>query len=132
MKNIMVSKSEIYERYCTICEKLFLTKIYRQHICSKECRKIANKETSRIQMVRKRHSSLTNNQFSCVICGFQEVVDVYYQNDMTYILCPNHHALILRGVKTLNQLLKPIENSFNRRSSVDVIKALHERDHYTG
>ena len=41
----------------------------------------------------------------CEICGFALTVDVHHGvNREVHILCPNHHALITRGIKTLEEL----------------------------
>lgn len=65
----------------------------------------------------------------CLFCDFDETVDMYREDGKTYILCPNHHALITRGIKTLDQLIsedsETKENcSWQRRSSVDIIQAI--------
>ncbi len=41
----------------------------------------------------------------CEVCGFSEVFDVHHEDNQTHILCPNHHALITRGKKTLADML---------------------------
>lgn len=56
---------------------------------------------------RARLSARRNGASGCCeVCGYDETVDLHHEgNREEHILCPNHHALITRGVKTLGELL---------------------------
>jgi len=41
----------------------------------------------------------------CIVCGYNETTDIHHEKGQTFTLCPNHHALITRGIKTLEELL---------------------------
>lgn len=43
----------------------------------------------------------------CQVCGFKETIDVHHEGALReiYLLCPNCHALVTRGLKTLDELL---------------------------
>lgn len=48
---------------------------------------------------------------NCEICGYTEILEIHHEwkEDGSYtlhILCPNHHGLITRGIKTLEELKK--------------------------
>ena len=55
----------------------------------------------------------------CKVCGFSETTDIHHEGKdrEMYILCPNHHALITRGIKTLEDML--INNEEVRPSNKD-------------
>ena len=121
-----------YYRDCSVCRIPFSTRRSRQHICSKECRKLSQKETSLVHQIRKDQPGETRD--FCVVCGFNETIDIHHEYRQTYFLCPNHHALITRGIKTLNQLISvdyssfppsfPQRSSWQERSSSDIIQAI--------
>ncbi|KKN64745.1 hypothetical protein LCGC14_0488770 [marine sediment metagenome] len=64
----------------------------------------------------------------CFICGYNETIDIHHEGKerVEYSLCPNCHALITRGIKTLAQLvaqqkvkrLKPKARRTGRNSTV--------------
>ena len=45
----------------------------------------------------------------CKVCGYSETVDEHHEgvDRVVHLLCPNHHGLITRGIRTLGQLLPP-------------------------
>ena len=45
----------------------------------------------------------------CEVCGYPGVVDTHHEGTdrVEHTLCPNHHAQITRGLKTLEQLSPP-------------------------
>ncbi len=47
-----------------------------------------------------------NEKCRVVGCGFSETLDTHHEglDREEYLLCPNHHALITRGIKTLVEL----------------------------
>ena len=54
---------------------------------------------------KKTIYSLTKSK-KCIVCGYSETVDTHHgYGNITYTLCPNHHALITRRIKTLEELL---------------------------
>lgn len=83
-----------YKRICTICQKEFSSSHPGKFICSKKCRAECKVLTG------YRRSGLF-----CCICGFGETVDIHHEQGGEFVLCPNHHALITRGIKTLKQIL---------------------------
>ena len=52
---------------------------------------------------RQRRGQIQEAQI-CEICGYSQVTDVHHEKDTTHILCPNCHALITRGIKTMDEL----------------------------
>ena len=61
----------------------------------------------RMRVIRKyKHRPKTVG--NCAVCGFSLTVDLHHEGfGKTYILCPSHHALITRGISTLQELLPP-------------------------
>ena len=56
-------------------------------------------------MKRKRHRYRANSS-PCIICGFKLTTDIHHEGKTTYVLCPNHRALITLSIKTLKELLE--------------------------
>ena len=100
-KNI---EQEIYHKKCTICGNYFDTKIKSKNICGFSCKKEHNRQNALVY-ARKNKTDEKGNPLPCIICGFNETTDMHREKNMTFILCPNHHCLITRGIKTLEQLL---------------------------
>jgi hypothetical protein len=109
--NEATSPKKIYQKTCAICQRPFETPYTRKELCSFECQKIAQLDRSRRGMRQKRHG-LTGERIefkrSCVACGFSETTDIHHEGNETYVLCPNHHALITRNIKTLDEVLQLI------------------------
>ena len=87
-------------RECAICGKEFPLKQHRQNTCSWDCRQEKNRSNARAIMRSLRHHGKKICE-PCVICGFSETTDIHHEGKYTHILCPNHHALITRNIKTL-------------------------------
>jgi len=94
----------MYKKLCVICNKEFMTEYKNKNVCSFICRQEKTRQNSREIMRKKRHSH--DRWKPCQICGYKETTDIHHEKSETYILCPNHHALITRGIKTIEQLLK--------------------------
>ena len=60
----------------------------------------------------------------CEACGYSQTVDRHHEGELReeHILCPNCHGLITRHIKTLEQLIPPLESkpvqpmSFRRKA----------------
>ena len=94
----------IYTRVCSMCGKPFKTPYINKNLCSFECKQEHVRERSRMYARRKRNN--LKKYAPCIICGFDLATDIHKERGKTYVLCPNHHALITRNIKTLNELLK--------------------------
>ncbi len=119
----------LHKKSCAMCGKSFETHYHQKNVCSWECKREKVREAGRriMRMRRKRereHSTLQSSPWKgritkmknerkrrndslppCTICGYRETIDVHHEGRMTYALCPNHHALITRGIMTLNELM---------------------------
>lgn len=80
---------------CYTCTK-FPTKFCVEH-CSKSPQTAYFAEIEKKAMQRK-----------CQVCGYNEVTDIHHEKLEIYILCPNHHALITRKLKSIKDYnIKP-------------------------
>ena len=52
---------------------------------------------------RQRRGLIQEAQI-CEICGYSQVTDVHHEKNTAHVLCPNCHALITRGMKTMDEL----------------------------
>jgi len=108
----------MYKKICTICKKAFETKHNNKQICSFECKQERRRQISRYSMRANRHPKNSikklknfkgkfhkNQNKPCAICGYKETIDLHHEGKQTYFLCPNHHALITRNIKTIEELL---------------------------
>lgn len=94
----------MYHKKCSICGKKFDTDLLRKNICSWECRQEANRRNSlRISRIKR---SIKKEYEPCEICGFSLLTQTHHDYDGEHILCPNHHLVITRGIKTLDQLIR--------------------------
>ena|SRR3990167_11448687 len=93
----------MYKKYCTICNKSFETIYKNKQVCSWECRQEKQRQRSR-QVMRDRRRRVICQP--CTVCGYKETTDIHHENGKTYVLCPNHHALITRGIKLFPEILK--------------------------
>ncbi len=91
-------------KICSICGKEFLTNYPRQNICSHECRIEAQRRRVRIHLREKRNAWRDEIKKSCFVCGFNLTTDKHHEFNKIYDLCPNHHALITRGIRTIWEL----------------------------
>lgn len=93
----------LFNKKCCICGKDFESERANKNICSFECKKEHNRQHSLFYTRIKRQKKTGGRP--CYVCGFSETVDLHREGTEVYILCPNHHCLITRGVKTLQQVL---------------------------
>ncbi len=90
------------EKQCAYCKALFHTFDSRKNMCSPECRHKASMQNKIVTQKRKKQGE----KVSCLICGFYLVTDIHHEAGEIYNLCPNHHAMITRGVASLSGLLE--------------------------
>jgi len=109
-----------YKNKCFICGKEFTTIYRKQNTCSFICRQEKNRRFTRCYMRKKRHpskkikhsfstTSITSSKKvneACIICGFNLTTDLHHEDTLEVILCPNHHALITRNIRTFKDLIK--------------------------
>lgn len=90
-RKIIKKEKMNYKKICTICKKEFITGYKGKNICSKLCRK-----------------SIKRNKkyYKCMICNWDATIDTHHENGAEYAFCPNHHSLLTRGKKTLEEVLK--------------------------
>ena len=95
---------KFYKKTCPVCKQNFETIIKSKITCSKKCQAI-KKRVYNSKYIRKKRN-LNKHYEPCVICGYGLTTDIHHEAKKTYVLCPNHHALISRGIKTLDELFK--------------------------
>mgnify|MGYP001620048067 CR=1 FL=1 len=100
-------------RRCTI----EFTGHHRQEYCSKKCQKLSQDEYTKNYWTKHRNKyyKISEIEYSllikdgCKICEWKQTVDIHHidsnriNNDINNLvcLCPNHHALISRGIVLL-------------------------------
>ena len=115
-----------YDKECTVCGKPFKTHYKRQNVCSFECKMKKNRARSRhrgvdVRKIQEKHKQIKNYENKieaikgeitelkqsnkCIICGYFDTVDIHHEGGKEYVLCPNHHAIVTRGILTLQELL---------------------------
>lgn len=92
-----------YNRKCVVCEKEFVATNYLITTCSNICYKESRRRIKKKSYNKRRYGIKIKGK-KCIICGFKETVDVHHEGNKKVILCPNHHALITRKIKTLAEL----------------------------
>ena len=92
-------------KVCSICKNNFETKNKRKNVCSFECKQEKVRQRGRELARQKRILNGARKCEPCVVCGYSETTDLHHEGKKTYILCPNHHALITRNIKTIKQVL---------------------------
>jgi len=105
---------KVYEKICTICGKVFTHTYQRTNTCSFNCRIEKRRKRSRELMRKIRYPKIdrkikTKKIESCIICGYLETTDKHHEGMKEYILCPNHHALITRGIKKIEELIFSVD-----------------------
>lgn len=91
---------------CKYCERLFVPVEGHQKYCSKKCRREVAGSKARRGM-RNRRIKKVNGK--CQVCGYKETLDIHHEGKDVYVLCPNHHALITRGITQIEEYkIKPI------------------------
>lgn len=111
-------KRETYKRNCSICGQHFETVYKRQNICSFKCRQEGLRINGRKIKSRNlvRYGKKVENK--CEICGFNLTTDIHHEGKRLYELCPNHHALITRGIMTIQQVLELKKNDHDESTKV--------------
>ena len=100
-----MSESEKLIKHCAICHNVFKAKRKGHNICSPACRKKAQTDTARIKMRHRRNNGGKRVYAPCTICGYDRITEIHHEGELTYVLCPNHHALLTRGViETIDEL----------------------------
>lgn len=95
-----------YRKICVMCGLYFDTERSNKNICSFDCKTEHVRQHSRFHARMKRNENLFGiKKIPCVICGFSETTDQHREGREVVTLCPNHHCLITRNIKTLKQLL---------------------------
>lgn len=94
----------IYIKICTICFKSFETKRRNKNICSYGCKREHVRQHAKFYLRMKRNKSGRICP-PCIICGFAETTDQHREGGKSYTLCPNHHCLITRNIRTMDYLL---------------------------
>jgi len=97
-----------HHKECTICGMKFITGVKSQNVCSWACRKEAKRDYARNLMRIRRKRKEKDGVITyppCEVCGWNLTTDIHHEGQQTFHLCPNHHALITRGLKTIDQLL---------------------------
>ena len=107
-------------KICEICGSPFDTRYPNKLFCGFDCRRESVRRRGLDIAEAKRckprdipftiHLPMANKQIRackpCVVCGWAETTDLHHDIGVNYILCPNHHALITRGIKTIQELLE--------------------------
>ena len=88
---------------CIVCGSHF-SPVGKEDTCSKECKSLRKRKM--ISLRGKSKNQVRSMAQSCIVCGFDEVIDVHHEGTSAVILCPNHHALITRGIRTLKEMLE--------------------------
>lgn len=106
-KETMVYQPELFAKVCTICGKPFKTNRSTQERCSWECRQEHNRQQAKFYA--RYHRNTGRKYPPCIICGFDATTDQHREGGEVYTLCPNHHCMITRNIKTLRELLLTIK-----------------------
>ncbi len=66
-----------------------------------------DKQLAKPQLVMRLREPKVKPNRCCEVCGYSETVDIHHEGGLReeHTLCPNHHSLITRGIKTMGQLL---------------------------
>jgi hypothetical protein len=113
---------------CCVCGKEIIANRPTKVVCSMKCKRIKYNIKSRQEMrklreekrLEKQEKILLNRSYKkygiytkgvpCQVCGWNTTVDVHHEGDDLYILCPNHHALITRRKRTIEDYnIKPMD-----------------------
>jgi acetyl-CoA carboxylase beta subunit len=93
-------------RRCVVCSLQFYPTYLRQITCSAKCRKRRNTQKT---LENLHHRRRKNYPAACEICGFTLTLDIHHEGKELHTLCPNHHALITRRIKSLSDLISERE-----------------------
>lgn len=94
-----------YDKVCTMCGVPFKTTNRSKMICSFSCRQEHNRRHARFYARLRRNDPAKKIYLPCIVCGFFETTDQHRENGRVYTLCPNHHCLITRNIKSLQEIL---------------------------
>jgi hypothetical protein len=97
---------------CKSCRVIFQKRYGNEKYCSLECGKRAVRERSRCGMrkVRYRKRGTSEKWYTCQVCGMVDITDLHHEGQDVYILCPNHHARITRGLMRIEDYhILPLE-----------------------
>lgn len=97
-KKALLSNGKMITKVCALCGRNFTTLHRSKNVCSLQCRS----EHMPLERNKKRSKK-------CEICGYDRTIDVHHDQCGTYVLCPNHHALITRGLATIQQLIDEVK-----------------------
>ncbi len=101
---------KIYQKNCGMCNKKFNTTYKNKNICSLLCRQQKITTYTRDLMRKHREAKRNRIKIPCQVCGFNETTDLHHENGEAYILCPNHHALLSRGIIQLSEYhISPVQ-----------------------
>ena len=103
----------LYKKICTICNKSYETIYQSKNICSWLCKREKNRQRSLIRSIFNPRGKRIYKP--CIVCGYKETTDIHHENGKEYVLCPNHHALITRGIKLFPEILRG-------KSAIDFVK----------
>ena len=106
---------------CVVCGNEFETEYPIKATCSFDCRRewvrrkglAHRRDHARASFYDPRGFTAPRPSQPCVVCGWDETTDLHHDIGATYILCPNHHALITRGIKTIEELLNCSQNELS-------------------
>ncbi len=91
--------SQKYTQTCSFCSKPFDPSRKQTRYCSPACRMEAHIVSTRQHRRLQRHQR--NCTIPCQVCSFDQTTDIHHEGEDLYILCPNHHALITRGISSI-------------------------------
>ena len=91
------------KRVCVSCSREFQSQTGHRRLCVR-CVISRRNARSRKGMRKSRdRRKLIRDDSKCQVCGYSEVVDTHHEGQDLYILCPNHHTLITRNKKQIEE-----------------------------
>ena len=101
-----------YTKNCSVCGSEFTTVYCRQNVCGFKCKIEKNRNNSRKSMRLKRSRQL--GTIKCQVCNWEYSTERHHDGPGVYQLCPNHHSLITRGIKTIEDYgISPIDSDLH-------------------
>ena len=85
---------------CKCCGKRYNKKEGHQKYCSDYCRQDVARKKARGCMRARRYKKTRGK---CQVCNYTHTLDAHEEGSDVYILCPNHHALISRGIVKIEE-----------------------------
>uniref|UniRef100_A0A6M3XY98 Uncharacterized protein n=1 Tax=viral metagenome TaxID=1070528 RepID=A0A6M3XY98_9ZZZZ len=79
----------------------------RKKRANPELRAEEREQAKMADRARKRRGLELKEREKCEACGFDRTTDIHHEGveRKTYILCPNCHALVTRGICTFDEVL---------------------------